>query len=307
MTELLFGTTLLAAFLGGVVALLAPCCVSVMLPAYLATGFRSRGRLIAATALFGAGVATVIIPIGLGAAALSEALNRYHVVVFSLGGAALLLGGFAMLLGWKPYLPMPGGQAPDGNGFAATYALGAFSGVASACCAPVLAGVVLLSGSTASFPAALAVSLTYVFGMVTPLMVLALLWERGNHRASRLLQGREVRLRLGPVRRILPLGNALSGAVLVAMGALSMLLALTGPSMPNSGWRLEAVAALQHAVSVTVQALAWLPGWAVLLTLTALVVVLVLRAHRAQPPPGAQTTTPVKESPVTVKATPDER
>jgi len=45
MRELLFGTTLLASFLGGVVALLAPCCVSVMLPAYLATGFRSRGRV----------------------------------------------------------------------------------------------------------------------------------------------------------------------------------------------------------------------------------------------------------------------
>ncbi|MDT5134770.1 MAG: cytochrome c-type biosis protein, partial [Mycobacterium sp.] len=40
MGEVLFGTTLLASFLGGVVALLAPCCVSVMLPAYLSTGFR---------------------------------------------------------------------------------------------------------------------------------------------------------------------------------------------------------------------------------------------------------------------------
>ncbi|MGH3908578.1 MAG: hypothetical protein ACRDTE_30995 [Pseudonocardiaceae bacterium] len=45
MGDLLFGTTLLASFLGGVVALLAPCCVSVMLPAYLSTGFRHRGGL----------------------------------------------------------------------------------------------------------------------------------------------------------------------------------------------------------------------------------------------------------------------
>jgi cytochrome c biogenesis protein CcdA len=41
MGELLFGTTLLASFLGGMVALLAPCYISVMLPAYFATGFRS--------------------------------------------------------------------------------------------------------------------------------------------------------------------------------------------------------------------------------------------------------------------------
>jgi cytochrome c biogenesis protein CcdA len=42
MHQVLFGTVLLVSFLGGVVALLAPCCVSVMLPAYFAAGF---GRL----------------------------------------------------------------------------------------------------------------------------------------------------------------------------------------------------------------------------------------------------------------------
>ena len=57
MDELLVGTTLLASFLGGVVALLAPGCVSVMLPAYLATGFRHRGGVVPATLVFGAGVA----------------------------------------------------------------------------------------------------------------------------------------------------------------------------------------------------------------------------------------------------------
>ncbi|MGI9003499.1 MAG: hypothetical protein ACR2GH_17895 [Pseudonocardia sp.] len=55
MSELLVGTTLLVSFLGGMVALLAPCCVSVMLPAYLATGFRHRGGVLVATLVFGAG------------------------------------------------------------------------------------------------------------------------------------------------------------------------------------------------------------------------------------------------------------
>ena len=48
MHQVLFGTALLVSFLGGVVALLAPCCVSVMLPAYLATGFRRRSAVLAA-------------------------------------------------------------------------------------------------------------------------------------------------------------------------------------------------------------------------------------------------------------------
>src|SRR3954469_2728602 len=131
MGDLLFGTTLLASFFGGVVALLAPCCVSVMLPAYLATGFRPRGRVVAATLAFGAGVGTVIVPIGLGAAAASAALIRYHLAVYLLGGSLMLLGGLAVLAGWKPNWPMPSGRSPQRNGFAAAYALGAFSGIAS--------------------------------------------------------------------------------------------------------------------------------------------------------------------------------
>lgn len=58
MGQLLFGTALLASFLGGVVALLAPCCVSVTLPGYLATGFSRRSGIVAGTLVFAAGVAT---------------------------------------------------------------------------------------------------------------------------------------------------------------------------------------------------------------------------------------------------------
>jgi cytochrome c biogenesis protein CcdA len=89
-----------------VVALLAPCCVSVMLPAYLATGFRRRTGILAATLVFAAGVATVIVPIGLGATALVSLISGRHLLVFSIGGAAMALGGLALLAGWKPQLPM---------------------------------------------------------------------------------------------------------------------------------------------------------------------------------------------------------
>ncbi|MGY2746080.1 cytochrome c biogenesis CcdA family protein [Arthrobacter sp. UYCu723] len=112
MEDLLFGGTLLTAFLGGLVALLAPCCVSVMLPAYLATGFRRRTGILAATFVFAAGVATVIVPIGLGATFLVSLVSGQHVLVFSAAATAMLAGGTAMLFGWKPRLPMLPGRAP---------------------------------------------------------------------------------------------------------------------------------------------------------------------------------------------------
>ena len=167
MGELLVGTTLLASFLGGVVALLAPCCVSVMLPAYLSTGFRHRGGVVGATLVFGAGVATLILPIGLGATALSRLLFGGHVWVFSIGGVLMIAAGIAVLAGWSPNLPMPGARAARTGSYRSAYLLGVFSGAASACCAPVLAGVAVLSGAAASFPVALAVGVAYVAGMVT--------------------------------------------------------------------------------------------------------------------------------------------
>ncbi|MGH8775820.1 MAG: cytochrome c biogenesis CcdA family protein [Jiangellaceae bacterium] len=282
MGELLFGTALLTAFLGGAVALLAPCCVSVMLPAYLASGFRSKGKVLVATLVFAAGVATVIVPIGLGAAAISAALNRHHTLVFSLGGMVMLAAGVATLAGFKPRLPMPTGRS-GGRGYAGAYALGAFSGVASACCAPVLAGVALLSGAVASYTAALAVSLTYVAGMVAPLMLLAIGWERGAARGARMLTGRSVTFRAGSVRRRLALGDLLAGLLLAAMGVLAVVLAVTGPSMPTSGWQVRFAADLQHYTAVVTDAFAWVPGWAfaALLIAAAFAVVAYLRRARA--------------------------
>ena len=282
MHQVLFGTALLTSFLGGVVALLAPCCVSVMLPAYFATGFSRRTGIAAATGAFAAGVATLIVPNGLGASAVSAALPAHHLLIFSIGGAAMLLGGAAVLAGWKPMLPMPSLRSPSGHGYGAAYGLGLFSGIASACCAPVLAGVVVLTGSAASFTAALAVSGTYVAGMVAPLAVLALVWEGRDWGSSRLLAGRTVRLGVGRFARSMPLGTAASGVVLAGMGVLTLVTAVTGPSMPSSGWQVSFAAWLGHASSVTSRALPWLPGWAVLLALVALAGTLIAVAWRAR-------------------------
>ncbi|SFP05343.1 Cytochrome c biogenesis protein CcdA [Amycolatopsis arida] len=280
MGELLFGTTLLASFLGGVVALLAPCCVSVMLPAYLSTGFRHRGGVLPATLVFGAGVATVILPIGLGATALSRLLVEQHVWLFSAGGALMILAGAAVLAGWKPNLPMPGARRVKEGSFGSAYALGTFSGLASACCAPVLVGVAVLSGASASFPAALAIGLSYVAGMVAPLALVAVLWDRRRERASTVLSDRPVRLRLGRWQRHLALGTLVSGLLMIGMGVLALVLAFTGPGMPSGGWQTELSAWLQHLSSVTVDALSWIPGWALALILAAGFALLLRRATR---------------------------
>lgn len=288
MGELLIGTTLLASFLGGLVALLAPCCVSVMLPAYLATGFRHRGGVVPATLVFGLGVATLILPIGLGASALSRLLFGGHVWVFSIGGALMIAAGLAVLVGWSPKLPMPGARAVRAGSFRSAYLLGVFSGAASACCAPVLAGVAVLSGAAASFPVALAVGLAYVAGMVAPLAIIALIWDARRERATEALTDKAIVLGWGKHRRTIGLGTAISGALMIAMGILAIVLAMTGPGMPSGGWQTEVSGWLQHLSAATLRALSWLPGWAVIAVLAAVFAVLIGRAmrHASSPPPS---------------------
>ncbi len=103
--------------------------------------------------------------------------------------------------------------------------------------------------ATASFPVALTVGVAYVFGMVAPMVALALAWDRRDWGVP--LTGRSVTWRIGRLSRTLPLGYALSGGLLVLMGALTVALAPRRPGMANDGWQVQVSAALQHAAAVT--------------------------------------------------------
>jgi cytochrome c biogenesis protein CcdA len=275
--DLLLTGTVLAAVLGGVVALLAPCCVSVMLPAYFAATFRRRSRVLVMTLVFALGVGTVILPIGMGATALSRLISGQHFAVFAVMGVLMAAGGVAMLLGWKPPIPMPAMRG-GGPGTGGVYLLGLFSGAASACCAPVLAGVATVSGAVASFPAALTVGVAYVFGMVAPLCVLALLWDRRDWGSSRVFTAAARPVRIGRLR--VPLSSVISGGVLAALGVLTVVIAFTGPNMGTNGWQAQLTAFLGHLAALVRRGLAWLPGWAGLLLVFAALVGVVWAALR---------------------------
>ena len=70
---------------------------------------------------------------------------------------------------------------------------------------------------------------------------------------------------------------------------LAIVLAVTGPGMPNGGWQTELSSWLQHVSASMLHALSWLPGWAVLAILAGLFAVLIGRAFRAgsSPPPDS--------------------
>jgi cytochrome c-type biogenesis protein len=285
-TSIFFGGSVVAAVAAGAIALFAPCCISVMLPAYFASAFQNRRLLIAMTFLFAAGVATVVLPIALGAAAVQRVLISEHTLIYTGAGVALLALAAFTLLGGRMHLPMPGRRAGR-TGPLGVYSLGVFSGAASACCAPVLAGVVALSGLASSFGLALGLGAAYAFGMVAPLFVISLLWERLDWRSSRLFRPRSLTWTLGPLRRTITASALASGALLTLMGGAALYVGLTTDAMPSgTGWQADVSSTLQHYGHILTDALAWIPGWTAALLIATAVVLLARRAFAELLRPG---------------------
>jgi cytochrome c biogenesis protein CcdA len=188
-----------------------------------------RWRLLPLTLVFAAGIAVVLVPITLGIGMLATALARYHRPLYVVGGL-LMLGLAALALSGRSwsmpsFIRSPDVERSDAPG---VFALGVFSGVASSCCAPVLAGVMTLSVLSSSTVGAATLGLAYVFGMVFPLVVMALLWDRLHLGERRLFTAKPVRLRVAG--RTLHT-NTINVAVAVAfalMGAAVLALAFTG-------------------------------------------------------------------------------
>lgn len=244
---ILFGGSVVAAFVAGSIALFAPCCISVMLPAYFASSFHNRRLLVAMTFLFSAGIATIILPIALGAQALRRIFVGEHTAIYVVMGLLLLSLAAYLLLGGKIQLPMVGRRAGGKTGPLSVYSLGLFSGVASACCAPVLAGVIALAGVASSFGAALGLGTAYVFGMVAPLFVISTLWDRYDWPSTRLFRPRSFSWRLGRLRRTISGTNLASGLLLALMGLITLWIGATGQAMPASGsWQGRVASRFQH-------------------------------------------------------------
>lgn len=285
-TSLFFGGSAMAAVIAGMIALFAPCCISVMLPAYFASSFQNRRLLGVMTFLFAGGVATVILPIALGASLLQQLLIRQHTPLY-VGGGLIMLGLTVYLaLGGEIHLPMPGSRAGKPTGPLSVYTLGVFSGMASACCAPVLAGVIALASVAASFWLALGLGAAYVFGMVAPLFAISLLWERVDWRKNRLFAPRTFRWRIGTFQRTLSGSTLASVLLLAAISGMMIWAGLASQSMPPlRGWQATFTVTLQHIGAVLTHALAWMPGWLGALLVLAAVGFLARRAWRQAMPP----------------------
>ena len=209
MSEISF----IVAFAGGALAILSPCS-AMLLPAFFATAFSSPRRLLLMAPIFFVGIATIVVPLGLGVGAVSELVLGERDLVVAIAGAALVGfglytlagGGFALAPGLASRLQLVEGP------FAA-YATGLAYGLAGFCSGPIFGGVLTVAATTGGAALGAALLAVFALGMTLPVFVLALAWDRWRIGERRLMT-RSVRI----AALELPLSRAVAGALFVALG-----------------------------------------------------------------------------------------
>lgn len=237
--ELVTTASFLTAFIAGLAALFAPCCIGVLLPAYLGSIFRTKTKIFLMTFVYFLGMLTIFLPLGLGMAAIGSFFTDNHSLFFTIGGVFMLLMGLALLLGKSFMLPVHVHPKLQKYDFGSIYVLGLFSGVATTCCAPVLAGVLALSALPGSVWLGSLYALTFVIGMVVPLFIMAVLIDRNalikkfeslKRRVNYSLFGRQISISLS---------HLVSGIVFSVFGLFILIYERVNPDVFGTGYQLQ--------------------------------------------------------------------
>lgn len=237
--DFLFSASIVASFLAGIAALFAPCCITVLLPTYFASIFKQRSTVFLMTFIYFLGLVTVFLPIGLGAAWLTQIFSAYHNQIFLLGG--LLLTGLGAILVMGKQISLPFNMHPELKKTDAwsIFGLGVGSGIATTCCAPVLAGVLALSALPGSYLLGAVFTLAYVLGMVAPLFILAAIMDKSGATSKLMGLRKPIAANIGGVVWRNSISNLISGAMFLALGVVILTKAWTGKLTMHSAYQLE--------------------------------------------------------------------
>lgn len=271
MSEALLAGSAAAAFAAGLVAFFAPCCSGVMLPTYLAAvSGGSRWRVARSSGLYLAGVAAVVWPITLGASALAALVSRWHSQLFLAGGLLMIAVAVALWRGTMIPLPLP---QPELTGSSlSVLGLGAFSGAATACCAPVLAGAAALSALNPSWWSGLALGGAYILGMTAPLLPVAALYTS----AKKHLHDPAVTLHLGRYAKRTTVSRLAGAAIFAALGAAFVALALTGNADTTPAFQ-QGLGTLARRLAAQLEGIPNAVAWPALAAAVAVLVYLILK------------------------------
>lgn len=235
----------LAAFLGGILTLFAPCA-AMLLPSFFAYAFTSRRTLALRTVVFFLGLLVVMVPLGAFAGTLGAFIRGHSQTVTLIAGIAVIVLGIAQMFGVT--FPTPslrrarpseshdlGGKTPTvtvasasrvaleskprgGEPSApAVFALGVGYGLAGVgCSGPILGAVLSFVTLGGSVLGGALLMMSFSLGMILPVAVLAVVWDALNLSHAAWLKPRPVKLLGHQTTRM----NIISGVLFIILGAI---------------------------------------------------------------------------------------
>ncbi len=280
--ELLIGASFITAFIAGVAALFAPCCISVLLPAYLGSIFREKKTVILMTFIFFLGLLAVFMPLGLGAAALGQLFSEYHNLIYTIGSLLLLFLGLSLLLGRHFSLPFsmhPKTSTQKVQNAGSVFGLGVFSGFATLCCAPVLAGALALSVLPGSVLLGGLYTLAYVIGMVSPLFIIAYFLDKTDFTKKFIAFRKRFSYTIAGKQISLTIAEMIAGFTFLFMGILILYLAQTSQLAMGGGEYQTMFNIYMSNLTESINKYSgWLPWWIWIVIIVAALVLIVRTA-----------------------------
>ncbi|EGD55263.1 cytochrome c biogenesis CcdA family protein [Gordonia neofelifaecis] len=212
---------LTVAFAGGALSLISPCS-ALLLPAYFASTAGTGPRLLAHSVVFYSGLLATLLPVGLGVGALGRIFAEHRsavvdvtAVVLVVFGIVALFGGGLDFAGRLPGLDRVRAAAQSRTGIARSLLLGSAAGAASACTGPILGAVLTLAAASGAVVEAGLLLAVYGAGIVVPMLLVAIVWQRFGQRGRTLLHGREFTV----AGRTWHTTSVVTGLLLIAAGA----------------------------------------------------------------------------------------
>lgn len=214
--------TIVLAFAGGALALLAPCG-ALLLPAFFSYTFSTRRTtLVRMTGYYYVGLVTVFVPLGLGLTFLLKLIVFQRTALFTAVGALIiLLGAFSIIKPLSlPRIPIPQQGAPRADALG-IYLLGLTSGLTTGTCtAPILGSILTLAASSQTYLFAAMLLLVYAGGMVLTLLVLALLFQVVGRPFGHWWSHWLIRIPFGPRSLTVPGQQVARGVLVMLVGVL---------------------------------------------------------------------------------------
>jgi cytochrome c-type biogenesis protein len=207
-------------FLAGILSIISPCILP-LIPAFFSYTFKEKKKITKMTLTFFVGFSMIFVIMGMIAGYLGESLTVLRgdiTYLVAIAGIGLVFFGLLAFLGrgFSSFIKVNRKTESD---FIGVFLMGIFFAIGwSACLGPIIGGILLIVGLLGSVAYGALLLFVYSLGIMAPLLIISLFYDRLNLENNRFIKGREVRFRIAGKKIITHTTEMLSGFLLIGLG-----------------------------------------------------------------------------------------